>query len=141
MTRPYWHYQDPLETGLQAQVSGERLMGHVRTIGAWERESGSLGEAQAYDYIERALESYGLAVERREIEAYISLPEEGRVILPGTVIDGLTHSFSPSTDPGGLEAEVVDVGEEIVVTRSSVKGFQAHPVEYNLGLWKTWLDK
>ncbi|MBI4011617.1 MAG: hypothetical protein HY359_04855 [Candidatus Rokubacteria bacterium] len=31
--------------------------------------------------------------------------------------------------------------KEIVVTRSSVKGFQVHPVEYNLGLWKTWLDK
>jgi peptide/nickel transport system substrate-binding protein len=31
--------------------------------------------------------------------------------------------------------------KEIVVTRSYVKGFQVHPVEYNLGLWKTWLDK
>jgi peptide/nickel transport system substrate-binding protein len=31
--------------------------------------------------------------------------------------------------------------KEIVVTRSFVKGFQVHPVEYNLGLWKTWLDK
>jgi peptide/nickel transport system substrate-binding protein len=31
--------------------------------------------------------------------------------------------------------------KEIVVTRAHVKGFQVHPVEYNLGLWKTWLDK
>jgi peptide/nickel transport system substrate-binding protein len=31
--------------------------------------------------------------------------------------------------------------KEIVVTRSSVKGFVIHPVEYNLGLWKTWLDR
>jgi peptide/nickel transport system substrate-binding protein len=31
--------------------------------------------------------------------------------------------------------------KEIVATRSIVKGFQVHPVEYNLGLWKTWLDK
>lgn len=23
----------------------------------------------------------------------------------------------------------------------SVKGFAMHPVEYNLGLWKTWLDR
>ena len=110
-SRPYWHYQDPLEPSLQAQVSSDLLMEHVRTIGAWERESGSPGEAQAYDYIERALKSYGLEVERREIEAYISLPEEGRVMLPGGVIDGLTHAFSPSTDPGGLEGEVVDAGE------------------------------
>jgi peptide/nickel transport system substrate-binding protein len=31
--------------------------------------------------------------------------------------------------------------KEIVVTRSHVKGFTVHPVEYNLGLWKTWLDR
>jgi peptide/nickel transport system substrate-binding protein len=31
--------------------------------------------------------------------------------------------------------------KEIVVTRAHVKGFQVHPVEYNLGLAKTWLDR
>jgi peptide/nickel transport system substrate-binding protein len=31
--------------------------------------------------------------------------------------------------------------KEIVVTRAAVKGFVVHPVEYNLGLWKTWIDK
>jgi peptide/nickel transport system substrate-binding protein len=31
--------------------------------------------------------------------------------------------------------------KEIVATRATVKGFVVHPVEYNLGLWKTWLDK
>ncbi|MGH7268380.1 MAG: ABC transporter substrate-binding protein [Candidatus Rokuibacteriota bacterium] len=31
--------------------------------------------------------------------------------------------------------------KEIVVTGAHVKGFVVHPVEYNLGLWKTWLDK
>src|SRR5881296_739294 len=85
-------------------------MEHVRTIGGWERESGSPGEAQAFDYIERSLNAYGLDVERREIEAYISLPLDGRVRLgDGTDIQGLTHSFSPSVD--SLEGEVVDVGE------------------------------
>src|SRR5438309_9467141 len=85
-------------------------MEHVRTIGAWERESGSAGEAQAFDYIERTLKSYGLEVERRQIEAYISLPLEGRVRLDdGTIIDGLTHSFSPSVV--GLTDVVVVVGD------------------------------
>jgi len=91
-------------------VSATSLMEHVRTIGAWERESGSPGEAQAFDYIERTLKSYGIEVERREIEAYISLPLEGQVRLEGgTVIEGLTHSFSPSVE--ALEGEVVDVGD------------------------------
>ena len=105
-----WDYRDPLEAALSAQVSDKTLMEHVRTIGALERESGSPGEAQAFDYIERTLKSYGLEVERREIEAYISLPLEGRVHLPdcGT-IEGLTHSFSTSVE--ALEGELVDVGD------------------------------
>jgi len=105
-----WEYRDPLEAELSAGVSADLLMAHARTIGAWERESGSPGEAQAFDYIERTLKSYGVEVERREIEAYISLPLEGRVHLDdGVVIEGLAHSFSPSVD--ALEGEVVDVGD------------------------------
>jgi len=85
-------------------------MDHVRAIAAWERESGSSGEARAFDYIERTLNAYGVEVERREIEAYISLPLDGQVRLDdGTVIQGLTHSFSPSVE--ALEGEVVDVGD------------------------------
>ena len=73
MTAP-WVYRDPLEPKLTADVSAAALMQHVRTIGSWQRESGSPGEAQAFDYIERTLESYGVDVERDQIEAYISLP-------------------------------------------------------------------
>ncbi|PYN16246.1 MAG: hypothetical protein DME05_09110, partial [Candidatus Rokuibacteriota bacterium] len=105
-----WEYRDPLEQALSKDVSPATLMQHVRAIGALERESGSPGEAQAFDYIERTLTSYGVEVERREIEAYISLPQEGRLILPdGGEIEGLTHSFSTSVD--ALDAEVVDVGD------------------------------
>src|SRR5262249_44960642 len=103
-------YRDPLEPVLSAQVSDKTLMEHVRTIGALERESGSPGEAQAFDYIERILKSYGVEVERREIEAYISLPLEGRIQLPdASTIGGLTHSFSTSVE--ALEGELVDAGD------------------------------
>jgi N-acetylated-alpha-linked acidic dipeptidase len=105
-----WQYRDPLEAKLAADVSASHLMEHVRTIGALERESGSPGEAQAFDYIERTLKAYRVEVERRQIEAYISLPQEARLGLPdGSVIEGLTHSFSTSVE--GLDAEVVDVGD------------------------------
>jgi hypothetical protein len=105
-----WQYRDALESTLTADVSAARLMEHVRTIGALQRESGSPGEAQAFDYIERTLKAYGVEVERREIEAYISLPQEARLTLPdGSVIAGLTHSFSTSVE--ALDAEVVDVGD------------------------------
>jgi hypothetical protein len=69
-----------------AAVSADDLMAHVRAIAAWERESGTPGEAQAYDHIERALKGYGYAVERREVEALISLPLEGRVVLAGGAV-------------------------------------------------------
>jgi hypothetical protein len=105
-----WEYRDPLEGKLAAEISAHTLMDHVRAIAAWERESGSSGEARAFDYIERTLNAYGVEVERREIEAYISLPQDGRVGLDdGTVIQGLTHSFSPSVE--ALEGEVVDAGD------------------------------
>jgi hypothetical protein len=109
MTAP-WEYRDPLEVELAADVSPKTLMEHTRTIAAWERESGSPGEAQAFDYIQRMLESYDIEVDRRQIEAFISLPLEGRLQLPdASGIEGLTHSFSASVE--GLEAEVVDVGD------------------------------
>lgn len=121
MSRPHWGWQDPLEASLLPAVSAESLMGHARAIAAWERESGSPGEARAFDYIETRLKSYGLEVERREIEAYISLPLESRVLLPdGTVLEALTHSFSTSTGPEGVEAELVDGGDGTVETLARV---------------------
>ena len=108
--RAYWQHRSPLEASLLAEVSAERLMTHVRTMGAWERESGSPGEARAYDYIASCLAEAGLEVEHTQVEALISLPEVGRLVLPdGAVIEGLAHAFSPSVD--GLEADLVDAGE------------------------------
>src|SRR5207245_10504549 len=87
-----------------------RIREHGRAMGAVKRESGGRGEAQGFDYIERMLKSYGIEVERREIEAYISLPLEGRLHLPdGGTIEGLTHAFSTSVE--ALEGELVDVGD------------------------------
>ena len=111
MSRPHWAWADPLEAQLAPAVSADELMGHARTFATWERESGSPGEAHAFDYIEGCLKRHGLEVERREIEAYISLPLEARVVLDdGTVIEALTHSFSTTTAPDGLGAELVDGG-------------------------------
>ena len=102
MRRAHWGWPDPLESSLLPAVSAESLMAHARAIASWERESGSPGEARAFDYIESCLKGYGLEVERREIEAFISLPLESRVLLPdGTALPALTHSFSTSTGPGG----------------------------------------
>jgi hypothetical protein len=110
MSDPHWQYRDPMEPALHAEVSADRLMAHTRAIAAHERDSGSPGEARAFEYIGAALARDGLAVERRQIEALISLPRQGRLDLPdGAAIEGLTHAFSPSAE--GLEAGLVDAGE------------------------------
>ena len=112
MTGPHWGWSDPAEAVLLSAVSADALMAHARAIATWERESGSPAEARAFDYIEDCLKRYGLEVERRLIEAYISLPQEARVLLPdGSVLEALTHSFSASTAPEGLEARLVDGGD------------------------------
>ncbi|HEY7435763.1 MAG TPA: M28 family peptidase [Methylomirabilota bacterium] len=125
MRRAHWGWQDPREAALLPAVSADSLMAHARAIATWERESGSPGEARAFDYIESRLKGYGLEVERRLIEAYISLPLEARVLLPdGTELEALTHSFSTSTAPEGLEAFLVDGGDGTVETlaRAGARG-------------------
>ena len=107
MADPHWRYRDPMEPALHEAVSADTLMEHTRAIAAHERESGSPGEAIAFDHIEAALRRHGLAVDRRQIDAFISLPQEGRLVLPGgESIEGLAHSFSPSA--AGIDAELVD---------------------------------
>jgi hypothetical protein len=54
---PYWHYRSPDEAELVPAVSTETLMAHARVMAAREKESGTPGEAQSYDHIERALKS------------------------------------------------------------------------------------
>ena len=121
MRRAHWGWPDPREAALLPAVSADSLMAHARAIATWERESGSPGEARAFDYIESCLKRYGLEVERREIEAYISLPLESRVVLAdGTALEALTHSFSTSTGPEGLEAELIDGGDGTVETLARV---------------------
>jgi hypothetical protein len=125
MSAAHWGWADPREGSLLAAVSTESLMAHARAIATWERESGSPGEARAFDYIEGCLKGYGLEVERRLIEAYISLPLESHVLLPdGSRIPALTHSFSTSTGAEGLEALLVDGGDGAAETleRAGARG-------------------
>ena len=75
----HFRYRDPLEATLARELSPEILMEHVRRIAADERESGTPGEARAFDYIATTLGRYGLTIERREIDAFISLPQEARI--------------------------------------------------------------
>ncbi len=85
-------------------------MKHTATIAAEERLSGSEGEAKAVEYFRQMMEGWGYETKVLWIENYISLPISGSltVLSPEQKdVRCITHSFSITTPPGGLEAELV----------------------------------
>ncbi|HEU5298751.1 MAG TPA: M28 family peptidase [bacterium] len=87
--------------------SGERLMRDVRMIAQWERLSGSPGERQAFEYIQRELRAAKVQTKLLEHTALISLPGRAsfRLLSSDEELACITHSFaSPARN---LEAAVV----------------------------------
>jgi hypothetical protein len=92
------------------QVSIDNLWKHTSYIAEEDRLSGSMGEARAVCYFKNLMEGFGYAVKVLEIENFISLPLSAsiKVISPEEKeLSCITHSFSVSTPPGGLEAELI----------------------------------
>ncbi len=104
--------KDP-EHVIKEAVSAAKLMTYTREVSRWVRLSGSEDEARAFDYLETTLGSFGLAVRRYQHDALVSWPGTASLEISGTApqrLECITHSFSASTQPGGLEGEVVEAG-------------------------------
>ena len=103
------------EQAIKKAVSLLRLMTYTREVSRWVRLSGSEDEARSFDYLEATLKGFGLDVRRYQHDALISWPGEASLETAGgtpqRVDRCITHAFSASTPPGGLEAEAVDAGE------------------------------
>ncbi len=100
-------------TTLFSAVSGSELDRHLRAIARQVRLSGTPEEAAAFDYIEQQLQRLGFAVQRYESDALIGYPKHASLTILAPESLTLTangYSLSPSTGPGGIEAEVVSVG-------------------------------
>jgi ABC-type transport system substrate-binding protein len=98
------------------------------------------------------------AADRRQGDASKQFPPAGwntsRYVNPrvDTLVEQARRSLN-QTEREKLYGEVQDIlgkemvwipvytTKEIIVSRAGVKGFQIHPVEYNLWLGKAWLDK
>jgi len=104
----------PNETDLLAAVSRDLLWDTNRHIAQWERFSGTLEEREAFDYVQRKLDEYGLRTTRLEHPALVSYPLDASLAIidaDGNVIkeyNCLGTAYSASVD--ALEAEIVDVG-------------------------------
>lgn len=77
------------------------------------RLSGTPEEAQAFDYIESQLRSWGYDVNRHASDALVGYPLTASLTLLGdapAVIHVNGYSLSPSTGPDGVTAELMHVG-------------------------------
>lgn len=98
---------------LFSAVSGAELDQHLRAIARVVRLSGTPEERIAFDYIEQQLQRFGFTVNRYESDALIGYPKQASltVVAPESLtLTANGYSLSPSTGPGGIEAEVVAVG-------------------------------
>jgi hypothetical protein len=93
-----------------AKVDPQRLMQITETIAQWERLSGSDDERKAFDFIQQELEQLGLSCERHHPVCLVSIPKRASLEIIGQPdsIPCITHSFSVSTSPEGLELELSD---------------------------------
>ncbi len=101
------------EQAVRKAVSAARLLEYTRGVARWVRMSGSADEARAFDYIEETLRGLGLDIRRYQHDALISWPGAASLEVAGTPaqqVECITHSFAAASPPGGLTAEVVDVG-------------------------------
>jgi hypothetical protein len=103
---------DAAEDALLQEVSAERLMDYDTNVSQWVRLSGTEDERKAFDYIERTLRDWGLAIEQYSPTCLVSLPGPATLTLvdSGEQPYCITHSFSTSTGSAGMEAELVYVG-------------------------------
>ncbi len=100
-------------TTLFSAVSGSELDRHLRAIARVVRLSGTPEERIAFDYIEQHLQGLGFAINRYESDALIGYPKRASltVVAPEPwTLEANSYSLSPSTGPGGIEADVVAVG-------------------------------
>ncbi|HXF83359.1 MAG TPA: M28 family peptidase [bacterium] len=102
--------------------SAERLMRDVRMIAQWERLSGSPGERQAFEYIQRELRAAKIATTLLEHPALISLPGRAsfRLLPADEELTCITHSFAAPAR--NLEAAVVYLDESTPPTADAVAG-------------------
>lgn len=112
MTTGTRRYSEQVGGELQREISAEKLMEFNSAIAQWVRLSGSEDERKAFDYVERTLRGWGLATERYAPVCLTSWPGPASltILTTGEQPACITHSFSTSTGPAGIEGELVYVG-------------------------------
>ncbi|MCL6450289.1 MAG: M28 family peptidase [Acetobacteraceae bacterium] len=101
-----------LEREVLAAVSREELMRHTAYLSTLNRISGTPDDFKAVAYVAGFLEREGIPCQVHRLTALISHPVRGRLVVlspGGREFRVKARSFSATTPPGGVEAEVVCV--------------------------------
>lgn len=126
------------------QISGPRALRHVQALaGIGYRFVGTAGDKASIQYVEDQMRSYGLEVRETPLRALTFEDERSllKILSTGEELEGVTPLFSPSTPEGGIEAEVVLVGDgqDEDYQGRDVKGKIVVLTEETLGYSKFWL--
>ncbi|MYH11196.1 MAG: hypothetical protein F4143_14085, partial [Gemmatimonadales bacterium] len=100
---------DALEPDLLRAVSFDAGWSLLERFSTLVRESGSVDEHVAAEYIAAELSRMGVPFEMHEPDLYLSLPRESSVEWNGGSIRAKPPSFAVPTAEGGLEGELVFV--------------------------------
>lgn len=102
---------------ISSEVNSDNLWKHLESICQWERYTGTLGEAQAVEYIAEELSTLGIDVKIYESDALISIPGTTSLEILGekpTHISAITAAFGASTGKLGVTGNAIYVGEALV---------------------------
>ncbi len=132
------------ECNIHHQLSGLKALNHVTELARiGDRFIGTEGDKKAIEYLIKQFESYGLEIKETPFRALSFVQEKAslRIISTGEELEVIAPYFSPSTPPGGLEADLVLVGEgrEEDYRRINVRDKIVILTEEVLGFAKFWL--
>ncbi|MFC1817146.1 M28 family peptidase, partial [Thermodesulfobacteriota bacterium] len=113
----YWleKKEKELEKKVLTEYSTEEVRKHLEYLATLIRHAGTDDELKAATYIMEKLDEFGIKAKLFEIDdAYISYPGKAEFEIFSPLQKSfpcLTHSFSASTPPDGIEAELIWLGK------------------------------
>jgi len=132
------------EFNLHRQLSGLKALNNISELAKYGyRFVGTEGDKKAIEFMKRQFKSYGLDVKELSIRAptFEDEPSHLKILATGEELECVAPLFSPSTPPGGLEADLVLVEEGIEedYRRVDVRGKIIVLPETTMGYSKFWL--
>lgn len=132
------------EFNLQRQLSGLKALSNVSELAKiGYRFVGTEGDKKSIDYMKNQFKTHGLEVKELPILVPTFEEEEAslKILATGENLECVAPLFSPSTPPGGLEAELAFAGDgaEEDYQHVNVQGKIVVLAEATVGYSKFWL--